>query len=146
MLNTAASRSAPRSLRGTATQTGSSSNLPRRHGGMASESIEKSFTSRSHRRTPAVCTMIRLSNDWCSIHQPTSRSTHQDWAASGEAMRINHLDRLNPYSMRDQSLVPAAMLVLSTKTFITGGRYHLLASFSIPFCSFEMSSRSAGPL
>ena len=53
-------------------------------------------------------------------HQPTSWPTHHDSAASGEAMRISHRDRLNPYSMRDHS-VPAPRLVLSTKTFMMVG-------------------------
>ena len=46
---------------------------------------------------------------------------------------MSQWDRLNPYSMRPHNRVPAPRLVLSTKTFITGGRYHLLGlSFDAP--------------
>ena len=81
-----------------------------------------------------------------SSHHRISRSTHSDAAASGEAITISHADRANPYSIFDQSLGPAEMLVLSRKTRIDGRRYQRVASFSTPRWICGIRSRSRPPL
>ena len=51
----------------------------------------------SQAMVPSVRTMRRLSGGRCSSQNPTSRLTHSDWAAAGDASRTKYSDDSSPF-------------------------------------------------
>jgi hypothetical protein len=82
-----------------------------------------------------VSTTSNRCGDLFSNHQVTSRLTHGDRAASGEAISTSQAEEANAFSIEDHRPGLAVRLVVSRKTRSARGRYHGLANRSNPVCS-----------
>ena len=73
--------------------------------------------------------------DLFASHHATSRLTHGDRAASGEAISTSQVEEANAVSMEDHRPGLADRFVVSRKTRRARGRYQGFANRSSPICS-----------
>jgi hypothetical protein len=122
------------------THNGSCSNMPRALGGSAVVRLQsQSPASSSQRSSPSVSTMHMRAADLWVRHHSTSRPTQLDFAALGDASRMNHSETDSACATVFQRSSLADRLAASRKIRRLRGRYHGVAKRSSQRCSVSAS-------
>jgi hypothetical protein len=117
------------------TQRGSSTKASRSAGFRAAAVLPSGPGSSFQANSPSVSTTSNRCGDLLASHHATSRSTHGDRAASGEAISTSHAEEASAFSMDDHRPGWADRLAVSRNTRSARGRYHGFANRSNPTCS-----------